>query len=576
MVSAGKFFRDGTPCAGQQFDYSFDTIGNRTGTQAGGDQTGANLRQAAYTNNLLNQIMSRGAPGDVDVMGLALATNTVKVNGLAAYRKWEYFREQIAVNNTAAALWTNMTVSAPGQATTAGHVFVARNPESFTYDPDGNQTSDGRFTNQWDGENRLIRITSLTNAPVASMCSNVFTYDFMGRRIQKVVWTNSGSAWRVSCVNKFVYDGWNLAAILDGSNTNNVLYTFTWGTDLSGSMQGAGGVGGLVSMTVCTGANAGTYFPCYDGNGNVVAMVNAATGVISGNWEYDPFGGILRATGPLAFQTPFLFSTKFYDWETGLYYYGYRYYNPSTGRWLSRDPMHEQGGPNLYGFVDGDAVNGADDLGLLPFSALLAEVNRLNSMQLSVCDYCPRRANNHVGVTITGSTTPQVPPTSGGSSVGLGGDSVTITSQLDIQGYVTTIEYWWWDCASAQAEARGIFGLPSNWHDYGYSQGGPTYPRTDEGGGFWGADTFHWDFDCLVVYTYCGADGHNHATYRNSNELEYTWTRHGRGKNAWWYWAGLSRMASLTKEHPPYDNEANQFALRHSAPSRFGLSHHCR
>jgi len=135
LVSAGKFFSDGTPYAGQQFDYSFDTIGNRTGTQAGGDQTGANLRQAAYTNDLnnLNQIMSRGAPGDVDVMGLALATNTVKVNGNSAYRKWEYFREQMAVNNTASALWTNMTVSAPGQATTSGHVFVAQNPENFTY-----------------------------------------------------------------------------------------------------------------------------------------------------------------------------------------------------------------------------------------------------------------------------------------------------------------------------------------------------------------------------------------------------------------------------------------------------------
>ena len=41
----------------------------------------------------------------------------------------------------------------------------------------------------------------------------------------------------------------------------------------------------------------------------------------------------------MAKVNPFMFSTKFYDWETGLYYYGYRYYNPSTGRWLSRDPL---------------------------------------------------------------------------------------------------------------------------------------------------------------------------------------------------------------------------------------------
>ena len=139
-------------------------------------------------------------------------------------------------------------------------------------------------------------------------------------------------------------------------------------------MQGAGGVGGLISMTVCSGANAGTYFPCYDGNGNVVAMVNAATGVISGNWEYDPFGGSSARPARWLSQTPFLFSTKFYDWETGLYYYGHRYYNPSTGRWPFRDPIGEAGfqlsqmrstksfntTPELYSFVHNDAINGTE------------------------------------------------------------------------------------------------------------------------------------------------------------------------------------------------------------------------
>jgi len=59
-----------------------------------------------------------------------------------------------------------------------------------------------------------------------------------------------------------------------------------------------------------------------------------------------------------------MFSTKFYDWETGLYYYGYRYYNPSTGRWLSRDPIEEAGGMNLYGFVGNSPVTGFDVNGM--------------------------------------------------------------------------------------------------------------------------------------------------------------------------------------------------------------------
>jgi RHS repeat-associated protein len=95
-------------------------------------------------------------------------------------------------------------------------------------------------------------------------------------------------------------------------------------------------------MSVPSGPNAGTYFYCYDGNGNVVALVNAANRSIAANYEYGPFGELIRATGPMAKINPFLLSTKFCDWETGLYYYGYRYYNPSTGRWLSRDPLGEQ------------------------------------------------------------------------------------------------------------------------------------------------------------------------------------------------------------------------------------------
>jgi RHS repeat-associated protein len=188
-------------------------------------------------------------------------------------------------------------------------------------------------------------------------------------------WT--GSAWSKSYEHKFLYDGWNLVAILDDSNT--MLYGFQWGTDLSGSLQGAGGVGGLVSMTVHSGANAGTYFYAFDGNGNVVALINAADGTTAARYEYGPFGELVRATGPLAFLNPFRFSTKFQDEETGFLYYGYRYYDSSTGRWPSRDPVNETGftdminGGKFFGrdeettlncFVGNDAINRIDFRGL--------------------------------------------------------------------------------------------------------------------------------------------------------------------------------------------------------------------
>jgi RHS repeat-associated protein len=59
------------------------------------------------------------------------------------------------------------------------------------------------------------------------------------------------------------------------------------------------------------------------------------------------------------------FSTKYLDTETNLYYYGYRYYDSDLGRWLNRDPIEEEGGLNLYGFVENNPVNFVDALGLL-------------------------------------------------------------------------------------------------------------------------------------------------------------------------------------------------------------------
>src|SRR5699024_6689401 len=96
--------------------------------------------------------------------------------------------------------------------------------------------------------------------------------------------------------NRFVYDGWNLLAVLDGNNAQ--VLSFTWGLDLSGSLQGAGGVGGLLAVTAHSGTNAGTYFCSYDGNGNVVALLNAENGATAAQYEYSPFGELLRATGP--------------------------------------------------------------------------------------------------------------------------------------------------------------------------------------------------------------------------------------------------------------------------------------
>ena len=282
QVTAGKkYWSDGVAAAGEQFGYGFDDIGNRVNAQAGGNERGVGLRNSSYFVNDLNHYTSRTVPGFADIVGSSSTSSTVTVNGLSTYRHSDFFRAEVPINNAGGPVWqtiTNLGVLAGGSNTVSnvtGNIFLPKNPELFTYDNDGNMTSDGRFTNVWDGENRLITITSKTGAATASLVKLDITYDYMGRRIQKIVSTNSGSGYVASYTNRFVYDGWNVVAVLDGGN--HLMYSFVWGSDLSGTMQGAGGVGGLLSMTVYTGPNLGSYFYCYDGNGNVTAQSTPLT-----------------------------------------------------------------------------------------------------------------------------------------------------------------------------------------------------------------------------------------------------------------------------------------------------------
>lgn len=80
VTSGKKYWPDWTPVAGQQFEYAFDDIGNRNSTKAGGEQSGMNLRSAAYSVNNLNQYTNRTVPGAVDIIGVANAAATVTVN----------------------------------------------------------------------------------------------------------------------------------------------------------------------------------------------------------------------------------------------------------------------------------------------------------------------------------------------------------------------------------------------------------------------------------------------------------------------------------------------------------------
>ncbi len=212
-----------------------------------------------------------------------------------------------------------------------------------SYDDDGNMTSgplpanvSANSTLIWDGENRLIE------AQVTGGSTVTYMYDSQARRI--AAWSAGLQPASSPPTTVYVYDGWNPIAEYGGTYT--LTKTYTWGLDLSGTLQGAGGVGGLLSVTDHGSLSTDHFYPTFDGNGNVSEYLDG-TGTVVAHYEYDPFGRTTVATGTKAQDFAHRFSTKPLDATAGLYYYGYRYYDPVTGRWPSRDPIEERGGVNL-------------------------------------------------------------------------------------------------------------------------------------------------------------------------------------------------------------------------------------
>ena len=227
----------------------------------------------------------------------------------------------------------------------------------------GNLTNDCVFTYSYDAANRLLSASSNGVVLVANQ------YDYKGRRIRKTTPTTETT---------FVYDGWHLihetVATVTGATTNITEIQYFWGADISETLQGAGGVGGLLAVS----CNNNFYFPAYDNNGNVAKYIDESGNIVAA-YEYDDFGKTISQSGSLADFFRHRFSTMYFDSETGLYYYGYRFYSPSLMRWLNRDPIEEEGGLNLYGFCGNNSMCKSDNVGLAVVSENLVVVYDLST-----------------------------------------------------------------------------------------------------------------------------------------------------------------------------------------------------
>jgi RHS repeat-associated protein len=347
---------------GQQYAYEFDAIGNRIMSAAGDTD-----RTASYTANALNQYTQRSVPDEKDLIGTAPTNVAVTVNQNPVSRQSAYWHHSLEVTNAESAAYPQVAINAvynpPGTnapdvvTSQTGRVFVAETPEAFTYDNDGNLTQDGRFDYTWNGENRLIKAETRDDLPAAVPRFRVeYAYDHQGRMVWKQVSTNAVAL----STRLLLWDGFNIVRETICNQQFSITNSYVWGLDLSGSLQGAGGVGGLLAEV----KGGVPYFAAFDANGNVTDYLSA-DGALAAHYEYSPFGEIGVQSGDLADSFTHRFSTKPWCNVTGLSEYLFRKYSPGMGRWLSMDPIGAAGGINIYALVSNQAVSAIDILGHL-------------------------------------------------------------------------------------------------------------------------------------------------------------------------------------------------------------------
>jgi RHS repeat-associated protein len=241
-----------------------------------------------------------------------------------------------AGNRTSAAIshaQALLTQAATAEYNTANQLTRFGN-KTYTYDANGNRLTEtdasGTTTFTWDARDRLKSLV------LPSGESHVFTYDFTGQLIQR-----RRVAGGVETIERYVLDDLTNVAYRSSGNTQTSYLTGRYFDRLYGQV---------------TGSTAS--FAITDGIGSVVGWADGA-GAVTSRSMYEPYGATTSIDAPDTFQF-----TGRIRISGNLYYYRARFYDATTGRFLSEDPIGMVGGLNVYRYAEGDPISLVDPLGL--------------------------------------------------------------------------------------------------------------------------------------------------------------------------------------------------------------------
>ena len=247
-------------------------------------------------------------------------------------------------------------------------IYTANNLNQYTllddfipqFDDDGNQTliktATGDRSVSYNGENRPIHWSN-------GSTNIVMSFDRMGRRVEYFETVDVDGVTITNIHHRFVYDGYLCIQRLDAAANNAIDLIFAWDPAEPVATR----------PLMIEKPNVCKLHVTHDGNKNVSDLVFFSGGSgVAAHYEYAPFGALMASTRNSTstvydFRTynPFRFSSEYADDALGLVYYNYRHYEPVMGRWLSSDPIGEDGGLNCLLFVHNGGVIGTDMLGLI-------------------------------------------------------------------------------------------------------------------------------------------------------------------------------------------------------------------
>ena len=373
LKSAELFAPGGTTPIDARY-YEYDSLGNRT-------ELGDLVQAKSYQLNADNQVTGSLHLAETSVQGwldpasgLNWSNVEIRVDGQSV--TWTngvftYLVPVVATNASATSRTLRITALVESNGTQACVAVIERTiaqPKGLgiaRYSSVGELESDGLYKYEWNMRGELRQATSLEAGWRKRLR---FHYLDNGKLWKYEVEQEDGAGtWQAIRTHRYDYDCWNVVEERVTDAAGQVTRKrHLWGLDLAGqaggqqaAMQRAGGVGGLLGTVVTVGNGPAEFQPVLlDHLGSVEGRL--VDGQLVKHF-YGPYG--IPEAGPGA-EAGYGYSTKPYIPELGLYYYGYRFYSPRTGRWISRDPIQEDGGLNLYGFVGNDPVNAFDYLGM--------------------------------------------------------------------------------------------------------------------------------------------------------------------------------------------------------------------